>query len=214
MTIFEEKIVGRRLPMSIDVSEEMAFTGDGNLPLCVDNKYRTKLRNEKRERIARTLENYESNIEANEFQYQEELFRFQQDLSHSVDSIDTLMSCLEEYLNHRTAKCMRLIRYKEALFRVRLKRRRHRQSSSTATNQCISVYPEAIIETSGSLFTHQEFAFLSAKGISSLLSFSYFLECLIVFGFRRAQLHQTQSKFPLSQEENSKNNQDGVRRHE
>ncbi|CAF1627423.1 unnamed protein product, partial [Didymodactylos carnosus] len=164
MTTFEEQIVCMRLLTSINIPEEMAFISETNLRLCVDKNDRTKLRNEKRERIASILENYESNIEANEFEYRKELFQFEYDLSHPADSIDNLMSCLEEYLNHRTQKYMRLIRYKEARFRVRLKQRRHLKSSSSSmsASQSISVYPEAIIETSGSLFTHQEFAFLSS----------------------------------------------------
>ena len=96
-------------------------------------------------------------------------FQFEYEFSKHNYQINDLMICLNDYLNHRTNRIIREIRYKEAIFRMKLKYPHHRRKSSTSNiNKNISIYPEATIGTSENPFTPQELSFLSSTDSMSL----------------------------------------------
>ena len=118
----------------------------------------------KRQYLIKTLEEYESSIEELEYSYQNKLFRMESDLSSQFERKNKCICDLNDYLNHRTSQTIREIRYKQTIFRYKLARPRHRRSSASSRIKTISIYPEAIIETSENLFTDKELDFLSSAG--------------------------------------------------
>lgn len=167
MTMFETRILCKTLPKSINDLDKLMLSDDGSTNLSKqesDKKHRKQIRDEKRQRLHQSLEHYETIIEENEFLYQAELLHFEYDLCKDMDETNNLMSCLNNYLNHHTDKMIREVYFKEATFRMKLIHPRHQRKSSSYANKHISVYPEAIVETSENLFTDQEFTLLSCTG--------------------------------------------------
>ena len=166
MTMFEVRILCKSLPKSINELDKIVPLDDSSVTLLmstenqqnkcehlqkeINRKHQKKIRGYKRQMLAKTLEEYETSIEENEYLYQEELLKFEYESSTPTNQMKDLMICLTNYLNHRTNKIIREIRYKESLFHVKLNHPRHRTLSSI--NKYISVYPEAIVETSENLF--------------------------------------------------------------
>ncbi|CAF2847256.1 unnamed protein product [Rotaria sp. Silwood2] len=128
-------------------------------------QYQKEIGDYKRDILMETLKNYETIIEENKYLYQQELFQFEYGLSKHIYQINDLMNYLNDYLNHRTDRIIPEIRDKQAIFRMKLKYPRHcRKLSSSNINKSISIYPEAIVETSENFFTRQELSFLSSTG--------------------------------------------------
>ena len=179
MTMFEVRILCKRLPKSInDLDKIISFDDSSVTSMSMKNqqnkkdhrqqeinkKHQKNIRDYKRQTLAKTFEEYETIIEENEYLYQEELLKFEYESSTHTNQMNNLMTCMNNYLNHRTNKIIREIRYKEAIFRVKLNHPRHRTKSSSTINKNINVYPEAIDETFENLFTDKELAFLSSIG--------------------------------------------------
>jgi hypothetical protein len=178
MTIFEVRILCRRLPKSINDLDDKIISFDNSSistnnnnnirQQILDKKHQNEIRDYKRQSLAKTLETYELNIEKNEYIYQEELLRlFEYELSkQQSDHIENFMNCLNNYLKHRTDRGIREIRYKETIFLTKLNHPPHHYSSSV-TNRTMNVYPEAIIEVlekHDHPFTDKELALLSSAG--------------------------------------------------
>lgn len=197
MTMFEVRIVCKSLPRSINTLDkiippddspitsmpmENQHNNNNNLQQEVNKKHRKKIRDYKRQLLAKTLEEYESNIEQNEYLYQEELLTFEYELSQQTDQVKKLMQCLNSYLDCRTNKIIRKIRFKEAMFRMKLLHPRH-HPSTTSANKTISIYPEAIVETLENPFTDAELTFLSSAGNTELFSIDLYGYIYIYISF-------------------------------
>ncbi|CAF4750370.1 unnamed protein product [Rotaria socialis] len=174
MTMLEARIVCKSLSRSIDDLDKLILIDETLLNYMSTNnnisfkdethqQYRKKIREYKRQVLMKNFEDYETSIEENEYLYQEELLKFEYELSKDIESVNNLMNSLYYYLNHRTDRLIRDIRYKEALFRIKLTHPHSHGSSSSSSSKIdsVSVYPEAIIETSETLFTDEEIKFLS-----------------------------------------------------
>ncbi|CAM4942309.1 unnamed protein product [Rotaria socialis] len=177
MTMLEARIVCKSLSRSIDDLDKLILIDETLLNYMSTNnnisfkdethqQYRKKIREYKRQVLMKNFEDYETSIEENEYLYQEELLKFEYELSKDIESVNNLMNSLYYYLNHRTDRLIRDIRYKEALFRIKLTHPHSHGSSSSSSSKIdsVSVYPEAIIETSETLFTDEEIKFLSYAG--------------------------------------------------
>ncbi|CAF2149041.1 unnamed protein product [Rotaria magnacalcarata] len=179
MTMLEARIVCKSLSRSIDDLDKLILIDETLLNYMSTNnnisfkdethqQYRKKIREYKRQVLMKNFEDYETSIEENEYLYQEELLKFEYELSKDIESVNNLMNSLYYYLNHRTDRLIRDIRYKEALFRIKLTHPHSHGSSSSSSSSSkidsVSVYPEAIIETSETLFTDEEIKFLSYAG--------------------------------------------------
>jgi hypothetical protein len=154
---------------SIDSIPNENNNNENILQLSTIEKHRKKIRDYKRQILANYLEDYELNIEENEYLYQQELAIFECEISKQNDQVDQIINYLRAYLNHQTNKTIRAIRYKSSLFRVKLLHPRHHRrrstTTTTSTKKTISIYPEAIIEiSSDKLFTDNELALLSSIG--------------------------------------------------
>lgn len=169
MVMFETRILCRVLPRSINKLDKLVppdnlsyqyKTGSQEEAL---NQHHKQIRDLKRNLLHDKLSEYESVIEEHEISYQRELIEFPYELSQQNSQNVSLMAHLENYLDHHTNRIMRDILYKETLFRMKLKHPRHRPKS-TAKRNTVSVYPEAIIETTNNLFTDNELALLSSSG--------------------------------------------------
>ncbi|CAF1097900.1 unnamed protein product [Rotaria magnacalcarata] len=178
MTMLEARIVCKSLSRSIDDLGKVILI-DETLLNCMPTsnnisfkdethqQYRKNIREYKRQVLMKNFEDYETSIEGNEYLYQEELLKFEYELSKDIEPVNNLMNCLHYYLNHRTDRLIREIRYKEAIFRIKLNHPHYHSSSSSSSSSSplkidsVSVYPEAIIETSENLFTDEEIKFLS-----------------------------------------------------
>ena len=130
MTMFETRILCNILPRSINNLDKLIPSNERSLTsIAMENNtnsqteshknYRRQIRDNKREMLLETLANYETVIEENEYLYQEELLRFEYELSKHTYTINHLMTCINHYLNHRTDRIIREIRYKEAIFRMK-----------------------------------------------------------------------------------------------
>ena len=195
MTILEERIISKRLPCVINNLEftspsvgVMQYTNNnmnGNSLQQNEQRYRKSIQEYKRQYLMKILEEYEYNIEELEYLYQKELFRLEYDLLEEVEQKNTFICCLHDYLNHRTSQTIHEIRYKQARFRFKLAHPRHRRSSTKASGlKPISVYPEAIIETTAkNLFTEKELDFLSSKGSNQIVSLFIFMHPNILFHY-------------------------------
>lgn len=181
MTMFETSILCNKLPRSINSLDKLISSNE-SLSALLSNEnssdsqkeslkqYRKLIRDCKRDMLMEMLKNYETNFEENEYLYQEELFRFEYEFSTHVNEIKDLVSSLHNYLNHRTDRITRDIRYKEAILRMKLKYPRHRRKlSSSDVDTSINIYPEAIVETLENIFTREELNFLSSTGNTRLL---------------------------------------------
>jgi hypothetical protein len=113
--------------------------------------------------LPKQVEAFESIIKELEYIYQQELLTLELGLSSQTDRVEASMQCINSYLHHWTERIMRTIRYKETLLRMKLKHLRHRSSTSSACT-ATSVYPEAIVATSCSVFSNEELHFLSSTG--------------------------------------------------
>jgi len=188
MTKLEVRILCRILPKSINELDQLIPSNHHQLPpYCNSNplngnnnnnnnhnnslyeiikKHQKLIRNYKRQMLAKNLEEYESNIEQNEFLYQEELFNFGSQFSEiQKDQINNLMNCLYEYLHCQTMSKIRKIRFNETIFRYKLLHPCHcRSSLANNNNNTISIYPEAIIKIFEKLFTTKELNLLSSLG--------------------------------------------------
>ena len=135
MTKLEVRILCRILPKSMNELDQLipsdrpAFSRpyppppiDNNESLYeITKKHQKWIRNYKRQMLAKSLEDYESAIEQNEFLYQEALFNLESEASDgTIDQGDTLMNCLYKYLNCRTTTKMREIRFNETISRHKL----------------------------------------------------------------------------------------------
>ena len=179
MTKLEVRILCRILPKSMNEldqlipSDRSTFSRANPAPPIDNNEslyeiiknHQKWIRNYKRQMLAKNLEDYESAIEQNEFLYQEALFNLESEVSNgTIDQGDTLMICLNNYLNCRTMTKMREIRFNETIFRQKLLHPCHRRSSVTKNNNSISIYPEAIVEIFEKVFTKDELDLLSSLG--------------------------------------------------
>ena len=205
--MFEVTIVCRSLPRSTNEIDKVIPIANTLIETPVDitssqrqvtDRHRKQIRHEKRQVLLTQLETFESIIEEMEYVYQETLLTLKLGLSSQTDRVEACMQCINSYLNHRTERIMRAIRYKETVLRMKLKHPRHR-SSTSSMNTAMSVYPEAIVETSSSVFSNQELDFLSSTGhVQSLFS-----AITVFLPFRWSELHQKESKLSLPQEEHS-----------
>ena len=179
MTMFEVRILCRRLSSSSS-SSILEHNNNNNNDNTTKKNVERQIRDYKRQSLAKTLEEYELQIEENESLYQEELLRLfkeNDELSRQQsDQTENFINCLNTYLKQRVDARIRRIRYKETIFRIKLNRPRHRYSqplTSLTANRTTNVYPEAIIEVSKTdqqqSFTDKELALLSSAGI--LISF-------------------------------------------
>ncbi|CAF2139141.1 unnamed protein product, partial [Rotaria magnacalcarata] len=82
----------------------------------------------------KNFEDYETIIEGNEYLYQEELLKFEYELSKDIEPVNSLMNSLYYYLNHRTDRLIREIRYKEVIFRIKLNHPHSHGSSSSSSS--------------------------------------------------------------------------------
>ncbi|CAF4412539.1 unnamed protein product, partial [Rotaria magnacalcarata] len=97
-------------------------------------QYRKKIREYKRQVLMKNFEDYETIIEGNEYLYQEELLKFEYELSKDIEPVNSLMNSLYYYLNHRTDRLIREIRYKEVIFRIKLNHPHSHGSSSSSSS--------------------------------------------------------------------------------
>ncbi|CAM4825035.1 unnamed protein product [Rotaria magnacalcarata] len=177
MTMLEARIVWKSLSRSIDDLGKLILIDETLLNCMPTNnnisfkdethqQYRKKIREYKRQVLMKNFEDYETSIEGNEYLYQEELLKFEYELSKDIEPVNNLMNCLHYYLNHQTDRLIREIHYKEAIFRIKLNHPHYHSSSSSPLKiDSVSVYPEAIIETSENLFTDEEIKFLSCADV-------------------------------------------------
>ncbi|CAF4504434.1 unnamed protein product, partial [Rotaria socialis] len=176
LIMFETRILCRALPQSINKLDKLmppeltAINADPTRSRTAADReafkqHRKQIVELKRDMLHDKLAHYENIIEENEISYQKELFRFEYELCEEGPTTCALMKRLEAYLDQRTNKRIREILHKETEFRVKLKYpRHHRKSIRTNRQAAISVYPEAIVETSENLFTEPELALLSSSG--------------------------------------------------
>ncbi len=173
--MFEVWILCRRLSSSSSI---LGHSNNNNNNNTTKKNVEQQIKDYKRQSLAKTLEEYELEIEENESLYQEELLRlFEKDelLRQQSDQTENFINCLNTYLKQRIDARIRRIRYKETIFRIKLSRPRHRYSqpstSLIAANRTTNVYPEVIIEVSETdqqqqrPFTDKELALLSSAGI-------------------------------------------------
>ena len=215
MAMFEETIVCKSLPRSVkEIDKRVPIHGAlAETPVNINISHhhqvtqqnRKQIRHDKRQMILKHLQDFESMIEEMEYVYHEELLTLERGLSSQTEHVETSMQCIRTYLDHRKEQMLRTTRYKAALLRMELKHPRHR-SSTSLVSETISVYPEAIVETSSSVFTNQELEFLSSTGNIR----SSFLASTIFFPFRWSELHQKESKLSLPQQEHSTKHSNGA----
>ena len=215
MTLFEVTIVCKSLPRSINDTVVETHVDTTNSQRQVVQQHRNQIRHQKRQMLLKQLEDYESVIEQLEYVYQQELLALKLGMSSQTDRVEAWMPCINGYLHHRTERMMRDIRYRETRLRVKLKHPRHR-SSTSSTCTTTSIYPEAIVETSCSVFNKEELDFLSSTGHTHTqlcflaINFSMRLLTYLLLCFRWSELHQEESKFSLPREENSTKHATGI----
>ena len=107
MTMFEVRIVCKRLPRSInELDNTVPFDDSSITSMSTENhqnqndhfqhgtnrKDRKKMQEHKRQVLAKTLEEYETSIEQNEYLYQEELLKFEYQSSLPTDQMNNVMT--------------------------------------------------------------------------------------------------------------------------
>ncbi|CAF1526878.1 unnamed protein product, partial [Rotaria magnacalcarata] len=147
MTIFETRILCKRLPKAINDLDKMAASESSNSghKTSVQNgtlsqqellkKHRKHKQDIKRDELHRLLKNYENTSQENEDLYQKEFFRFEYELYAQVHDLQNKMISLSEYLDHHTNKTIRRIFYEETIFRSKLRHPRHHRKSKTVCIQ-------------------------------------------------------------------------------
>ena len=177
--MFETRILCKCLPKSINKLDEL-LPLDGKIAMqetSIQNKallqqelykqYAKEVQHLKRDVLCDTLIKYENTIEEDEHLYQKELYRFEFELSGHAQDLQSLMTCLNEYLNHYRNKMLRRILYQETIFRMKLSHRHHhRKSTSASSKSRMNVFPEIILEIpEDNLFTDKELTLLSSAGL-------------------------------------------------
>lgn len=166
LTQLETRLLCRCLPASInDLDRRIIISPNDNQQHAKQQslyqtmkKQQTTIRDLKRSMILDLMADYEQKIEEFEYLYQQIFVDIEQ-CSTSV-SIDLIY----HYLQQTTWNQMKRIRYDERIFDYRLRRPKHRRSSTTMKNNSISIYPEAIIEIFEVIFNRRELDFLSSMG--------------------------------------------------
>ena len=179
MTMFETRILCKRLPQSINKLDELLplnnsivtqGTSIQNKTLLqqeLNKKYAKEVRHFRRDVLYDTLKKYENMIEEDEHLYQAELYRFEFELFDHAEDLYNLMTYLNEYLNHYTNKMIRRILYQETIFRRYLNHSYHyRKSTSASSKPKVNVFPDKIIEIpEDNLFTDKELTLLFSAGL-------------------------------------------------
>ena len=169
MTMFETRILCKRLPQSIDKLDELlplkssivtqgtSIQNETLLRQELNKKYAKEIRHLRRDVLYDTLKKYENMIEEAEHLYQAGLYRFEFELFDHAEDLDNLMTCLNEYLNHYTNKMIRRILYQKTIFRRNLNHSyHHRKSTSGSSKPKVNVFPEITLEIpEDNLFTDQ-----------------------------------------------------------
>lgn len=121
-------------------------------------EHEKQIRDLKRQMLVEQFEKFESSIEEKEFLYQKELFNLELQLSDEMN--EDLMISIYNYLHSHTFNKVRSIRFNETIFRHRLLYPRHRRSTNTNNNNCIGIYPEAIVEIFEQVLDKNELDFI------------------------------------------------------
>ncbi|CAF1488984.1 unnamed protein product [Rotaria magnacalcarata] len=99
MTMLEARIVCKSLPQSIDDLDKLILIDETLLNYMSTNnnisfkdetrqQYRKKIREYKRQSLRKNFEEYETIIEENEYLYQEELLKFEYELSKDIEPVN------------------------------------------------------------------------------------------------------------------------------
>ena len=166
MNKLEIRILCRVLPKSINDLDRFipsnAINNDNRSMHELVKKHQKSIRDLKRQTLVEQFEKFESSIEEKEFLYQKELFNLELQLSDDMN--EDLMISIYNYLHSHTMNKIRSIRFNETIFRHRLLHPRHRRSTKTNNNNCISIYPEAIVEIFEQVLNKNELDFISSLG--------------------------------------------------
>nr|ABQ08076.1 hypothetical protein [Adineta vaga]ABQ08081.1 hypothetical protein [Adineta vaga] len=162
LTMFEQRILCRQLPKSLDSILPKIDTTK------LTNKHYKMLQELKRVTLNVKFQEYEEEIQHYEDLYQQEFISLQEQIQNPSSSdhkhqTDILMYSLQLYLNHYAQKMMRQIRFKEACLRVKLTRH-HRRQQSLLQKNIIDVYPQVIIDVPKISMNRVQLEYLSKNG--------------------------------------------------
>ena len=163
MTMFEQRILCRRLPKSFDL---IKLENDDQQ--CT-NKRNKIIQDSKRQMLNAKLQYYEMKIQKYEHMYHQELTTFTLQHSKTKSSClkdqmeDMLINLLTAYLNQQTNRFIRQIRYKESCFHTKLLHHHH-SHSSTMKETTINVYPQVIVDISKIFLNYNQLDYLSRNG--------------------------------------------------
>lgn len=165
MIIFQQRILCHRLPQSFNQIEEMTDKIDN---MNAKNKH---IQEAKRRKLDRTLQDYETKLLDYEHRYQDEFSKLEMQLwkqhySGARDHYDRMMQCLQDYLNHRSNRTIRTIRYREACVRTALQKLQRRQMSQKSKKKAnkVDVYPQVIVDTKKLSLNQRQLDYLSQRG--------------------------------------------------
>lgn len=174
MTMFEQRIVCRRLPVAFHRK-----TADLE-QRARSNRHKKMVQELKRVMLNVELEDYEIAIQDYEQSYQDELLKLEQQIRNpSTDEhkrhTDILLYFLHSYLQQLTDRLLRRVRFKESCLRVSLRRHHRRQQQSSSGEQRIDVYPQTIVDVSKVALNQVQFDYLSQNGKQAFLQSIVFL---------------------------------------